>query len=194
MQEFKDALNLGYNTYLIEWDLKDSNRLLNDSLADLYEKEGKVKDQEALIKSVEYASKTFELCLDYLYSEMERQAELYNVQVNNAFTYEEYREFLDTQAVRQSLLNVQMSFAKFAVDEATRQDLLNQITNEKDRIIAQQMLDAVKDGKSLDYWMLNMLENDPSAFLNSMSNILTSFAPNVSFTRSSSSVVRKSVK
>lgn len=191
LQEYKEALNLGYNTYLIEWDLKDSNRLLNDSLVTLNEKEGKVKDQDALLKSVEYASATFELTLDLLYSEMERQAELYNVQVNNAFTYEEYQEFLDTQDVRISLLNVQKAFATLAKDEAERQDALNQITNEKDKLIAEQMLDAVKNGEGLDYWMLSMIEKDPSAFLNSMTNILTSLAPNVSFTRSSSRVVSR---
>lgn len=194
LQEYKDALALGYNSYLIDWDLQSSNRALNDSLVDLHDKQGEKIDKEKLLISVQYASQSYELVLDKLFSELERKASLYNQQVNNAFTYEEYKEFLDTQEVRQSLVNVQQAFAKLAVDEATRQDALNKITNEKDKIIAQQMLDAVKNGESLDYWMLNMLENDPSAFLNSMTNILTSFSPNVSFNRSSTHVVRKTEK
>ena len=194
LQEYKDAIALGYNSYLIDWDLQSSNRALNDSLVDLHEKQGEKIDKEKLLISVQYASQSFELVLDKLYSALERQAELYNRQVNNAFTYEEYKEFLDTQDVRQSLFNVQQAFSKLAIDEATRQDALNKIINEKDKIIAQQMLDAVKNGESLDYWMLNMLENDPSAFLNNMSNILTSLSPNVSFNRSSTHVVRKTEK
>lgn len=194
LQEYKDALSQGYNSYLIEWDLKESNRQLNESLVALHEKEGQKIDAETLLTAVKSASATFELSLDYLYSELERKAELNNTTINNAFTYAEYKEFLDTQEVRISLHNVQKAFAKLAVDEATRQDALNKITNEKDKHIAEQMLEAVKNGQALDYWMLNMLQNDPAAILSSLSNIMTSIAPNVNFSRSSSTVIRKNSK
>lgn len=192
--EFKEAFDKGYNSYLIDWDLKESNRLLNESLVTLHEKQGQKVDQETLLTSVKYASATFELILDQLYSELERKANLTNVSLNNAFTSAEYEEFLDTQDVRKSLLNVQVAFSKLAVDEAARQDALSRITNERDKLLAQQMLDAVKEGKSLDYWLLNIIQNDPGAILNSLANIMTSIAPNVNFTRSSSSVVRKTEK
>lgn len=192
--EFKDAYNLGYNSYLIDWDLKESSKLLNDSLVSLHEKQGEKVDQETLLTSVKYASATFELVLDKIYSKLERDAELKNISINNAFSQAEYDEFLDTQDVRKSLLNVQQAFAKLATDEATRQDALNKITNESDKLIAQQMLDAVKNGESLDYWMMNIIQRDPSAILNSLTNIATAFAPNVNFNRSSSSVVRKTTK
>lgn len=193
-QEYKDALSEGYNSYLIDWDLKESNRLLNESLLALNEKEGKKIDQETLLTSVKYASATFDLTLDYLFSKLERQAQLNATNIDSAFTHAQYKEFLDTQDVRISLQNVQKAFAKLAVDEATRQDALNRITNEKDKQIAQQMLDAVENGESLDYWMLNMVERDPSAILNSLSNIATSFAPNVNYNRSSTRVIKKTEK
>lgn len=190
-KEFQDAYNLGYNSYLIDWDLKDSNRLLNDSLSQLHEKQGEKVDQETLLTSVKYASATFELLLDKLYSRLEREADLKHISINNLFTEAEYNEFLDTQDVRISLVNVQKAFAKLAVDEAARQDALAKIKNETDKEIAQQMLDAIKEGKALDYWILNMLQNDPGSFLNSMTNILDAFAPNVNYNRSSSVVIRK---
>lgn len=193
-KEFQDAYNLGYNSYLIDWDLKESNRLLNESLSKLHEKQGQKVDQETLLTSVNYASATFELMLDKLFSQLEREADLKHISINSAFTEAEYEEFLDTQDVRQSLVNVQMAFSKLAVDEAERQDALAKIRNETDKEIAQQMLDAVKEGKGLDYWMLSMLQKDPSSFLHSMTNILSSFAPNVSYNRSSSVVVRKTTK
>ena len=130
----------------------------------------------------------------FIYSELEREAALNGVNLNNSFTRAELDEFMDTQEVRVSLLNVQKVFAKLAVDEATRQDALNKITNEKDKLIAEQMLDAVKKGEGLDYWLLNMMEKDPGAFLNSMTNIITSIAPNVNYNRSSSLVTRKTSK
>lgn len=194
LQEYKDALSLGYNQYLIDWDLKESNRLLNESLITLHEKEGQKIDKETLLTSVKYASATFELTLDKLYAEMERVAQLENVSINNAFTKAEFEEFLDTQDVRVSLINVQKAFSKLAIDEATRQDALSKITNEKDKQIAEQMLDAVERGDALQYWCLNMLENDPGAILNALSNIVTSFAPNINFSRSSSSVIKKTMK
>ena len=194
LQEYKDALSRGYNSFLIDMDLKESNRLLNESLATLYDKEGKKVDQETLLTSVKYASASLQYSLDLIYSELEREAALTGVDLNNSFTRAELDEFMDTQEVRVSLLNVQKSFAKLAVDEATRQDALNKITNEKDKLIAEQMLDAVKNGEGLDYWILNMMEKDPGAFLNSMTNIITSIAPNVNYNRSSSLVTRKTAK
>lgn len=188
--EFKSAIEQGYNSYLIDWDLKESNKLLNESLATLYEKEGQKVDQETLLTSVKYASACFELTLDKLYSELERKANLEHTTINNAFTQAEYEEFLETQEVRISLLNVEKAFAKLAVDEATRQDALSRITNERDKELAQQMLDAIKNGESLDYWMLNIMQNDPGSVLHSISNILGSFAPNYNYNRSSSRIVR----
>ena len=191
LQEFKEAFNLGYNTYLIDMDLKESNRLLNESLTRLHDKQAEKVDKETLLTSVQYASATFDLMLDKLYSKLEREANLNHITINNAFTEAEYQEFLDTQEVRQSLINVQKAFAKLAVDEATRQDALNSITNETDRIIAAQLLDAAKNGEGFDYWLLNIIHRDPGSILNSLSNIATSFAPNVNYNRSSSTVIRR---
>lgn len=191
LQEFKDAYNLGYNSYLIDWDLKESNIRLNDSLVALHEKQGEKVEQETLLTAVNWASATYELILDKLYSKMEREVALRGVALDNVFTTAEFKEFLETQDTRISLLNVQKAFAKLAIDEAARHDALSRITNEKDRMIAEQMLDAVKDGDGLEYWMINMVETNPGAFLNSMTNILGSFAPNVNYNRSSSTVIRK---
>lgn len=81
----------------------------------------------------------------------------------------EVSEFLDTSEVRVDLYNSQKAFAKLAVDAATRADALDTITNETQKIIAERILDAAKDGKtSFDAVLLQTLANDP---INSLSAI-----------------------
>lgn len=188
LKEYKEALANGYNSYLIEQDLADSTKSLNDSIIALNEaKEGKTY-QETLNLAVEYASLTLELQLDRLFEPLIRQAELDNVSLNLKFTEAEFNEWLDQQETRKSLHNVQIAFAKLAVDEAARQDALNRITNEADKILAEQILDAAKNGDGFDYFLLSILKDNPSAVLTSMSNILGSFAPSYNINRNSTTI------
>lgn len=92
---------------------------------------------------------------------------------------QEVQEFLDTSEVRVSLFNSQKSFAKLAVDAASRADALDTITNETQRIIAEQILDAAKDGlTSFDAVLLNAIASDPLNALAAIQHLI----PNVNIT------------
>lgn len=193
LEELKKAYENGYNGYLIEKDLAESTLKLNDSLILLNEAKQGREYQETLNLVVEHAAMTLELELDRFFEPLMRQAELDGVNLNLKFSQEEFKEWLDTQDVRIALFNVQKAFAKLAVDDATRQDLLNRIINESDRILAEQILDAVKNGDGLDYTILSIMKDNPSAFLTSLSNIVGSFAPSFNINRNSTTI-RKVVK
>lgn len=190
-KEYQDALAAGYNSYLIEKDLAQSTQNLNNSLIALNEaKEGEAR-QRALNLAVEHAALTLELELDRFFEPLIRQAELDNVSLQVAFDQAQFEEWLDTQEVRKSLFNVQKAFAKLALDEAARQDALNRITNESDKIIAQQLLDALKNGEGIDAWLLSIVQKDPAALLHSMTSMLTSLAPNYNINRNSTIITKK---
>lgn len=196
LQEFKDAYNAGYNSYLIDMDLKKSTQLLNDSLQALHVKQGEKIDKENELLAVEYAAATFELILDKFYSAAERSAHLKGVRLDNAFTEAEFAEFLDTQEVRIALFNVQKAFSKFAVDAAARQDALDKIDNEYDRHIAQQILDASKDGDSMRTLMLKEYRRDAPSLMNAALSFVGAISPRTTFNRSSSTthVIRENKK
>ena len=193
-QELKDAYDSGYNSYLIEMDLAKSTQALNDSLVKYNDAKTERERQETLNALVVNAAMTFQLELDRHFQPLIQKAILDGKSINNSFDAEKLKEFLETQDVRVSLNNVQQAFAKLAADEATRQDALNRITNETERIIAEQILDKAKNGEGFDYWLLNLIQKDPGAILNSLTNITNSFAPNVNYNTSSSRVIRQTQK
>ena len=190
LKELKEAYENGYNCYLIEQDLSESTKKLNDSIIALNEaKEGKTY-QETLNLAVQYASLTLELELDKFFEPLMRQAELDNIALNIAFDKAQFDEWLDLQDTRKSLYNVQIAFSKLAVDEAERQAALSRITNETDRIIAEQLLEHAKEGNGLRYFIGNLFYNDPGSALMSLSNIATAFAPHYNVNRNSTTINR----
>ena len=180
LDELKKAYQNGYNSYIIEQELAESTKSLNDSIISLNEvKEGK-EYQETLNLAVQYASQTFKLALDRFFEPLMREAELDGVSLDNKFKQEEFKEFLDTQDVRVSLLNVQKAFAKLAVDEATRQDAISKLRSEYDKYIAETILDAAKDGRTaLDAVLIDKFTENPTALLGTIANIVSAFAPNI---------------
>lgn len=194
--ELKRAYDAGYNSYLIEMELSKSSRDLNQSIIALNEVRAGKEHQETLNLAVQNAAMTFQLELDRFFEPLLREAELESMSIYNKFESAKFQEFMDTQDVRISLQNVQKAFAKLAVDESARQDALARITNETEIIIAQQLLDAAKNGEGFDYYILNLVTKDPGAALQSLTNIMTAFAPNVNYnsSRSTTRVTRKNEK
>lgn len=149
----------------------DSHKLTEAQIQH-YMKQKEEIDARVRSLGVDTAAKQFALDLSKIYDEQ-------FLKLNLSARETEVQEFLDTSDVRVSLYNVQKSFAKLAVDEAERQDALNQITNEYDKHIAQQILDATKDGSnSLDAVLLKYFTENPASTLSAIGS-LASFSPNI---------------
>lgn len=101
----------------------------------------------------------------------------------------EVEEFLETSDVRLSLYNAQVGFARLAMNAAERADALEKLTNEYEVHIAEQILDAAKDGKtSLDAVFMKYFAEDPGATLSALSGLID--VPTINNNNYSKTIVR----
>ena len=134
-----------------------------------YMKQKEEADARIRNLNVDTYAKEFALSLSKIYD-----AQFLKLQLSERET--QVREFLDTSDVRVGLQRVQQYFAKFALDEATRQDALNQITNEYEKHIAEQILNSARDGNtSFDAVILKSFTENPGSTLNAIVDLFSIF-------------------
>ena len=165
--EAEDAYNAGVNQIV------DGHNLTEAQLQ-YYMKQKEEIDARIRNLNLDADAKQFALNLSKIYDEQFLKLDL-------AARETEVKEFLDTSEVRVSLYNVQKSFAKLAVDEATRQDALAKIKSEYELHIAQQILNAAEDGEtSFDAVVLKYFCENPGSTLSALASLGASFRPNIS--------------
>ena len=93
---------------------------------------------------------------------------------------QEVREFLSTSDERVYMHHLQNELMKLAKNEADRNDALSRINNQVELQIAQNILNAAKDGgSSLDAVLLKYFASNPASSLNSILSLVGTIKPNI---------------
>lgn len=93
---------------------------------------------------------------------------------------QEVKEFLSTSDERVYMHHLQTELMKLAKNEADRNDALSHINNEVELQIAQNILNAAKDGgSSLDAVLLKYFASNPASSLNSILSLVGTLKPNI---------------